>query len=432
MKKQFKTELQQLQERHNFNIWDSLDDEKFNIIEAKAGTGKTTEVLKWVFESKSNIFGEEHNQFIYVSDTTNLKEQTHNEYVTELAEEKRIEIENLYINGEYGKFIPNSMKCMTYFGFFYWLEQNQDNIIKFDNKVIIFDECHNLTKYYNDFYAQYEFVERGLELIYDSFSTVICLSATPNKFINMIEDFGFEWNDVLGELKHELVGYTAKNTFKFNDDLVDFISSITFNKAYVYFAGNVEMMKFYAKELTKKGINTQYVCRRDKCELDTKEFINKLVATHEVPMDYDVILFNDAMGTGINIIDKEQMFDTFITYATKHEYLDNDNIYQARNRVRHDIEVEYRYTKAHNIKKADKDAIRTYEQNMERITIIESVLNEKLTTAEFKELAKELNFRNSKNGRLIANPKKELEELGYILTKKRIGKEKITVFIINK
>ena len=54
-----------------------------------------------------------------------------------------------------------------------------------------------------------------------------------------------------------------------------------------------------------------------------------------------------------------------------------------------------------------------------RIKLLESVIDKRLTTAEFKELAQELNFTNPKNGRLIANPKDEITELGYKVNDKK-------------
>lgn len=54
-----------------------------------------------------------------------------------------------------------------------------------------------------------------------------------------------------------------------------------------------------------------------------------------------------------------------------------------------------------------------------RIELLESVIGKRLTTAEFKELTQELNFTNPKNGRLIANPKNEIAELGYKVNDKK-------------
>lgn len=407
-----KTELQLLQERHGFNIWDKLDDSKFNLIEAKAGAGKTTEVLKWVFESEENIYGELHNQFIYVSDTTNLKEQTKDDYVKRLSKTKDIPIENLYIKGRYNDYIPKSMKCMTYQGFIYWLERNQDNPLIFDNKVFILDECHNFAKYVEDFPEQYEFIGEGLQLLKDSFSTVICLSATPNKFIDLMFDYEIEYYDVLGDYKHELIGYKSNHIFKYNDDLVSFMQDISFSKALIYFAGSVDSMKAYAEALTKRNINTQYICADKKASLDSRETKKIIRTTHEIPTHYDVIMFNDSMGTGINILDQNHDIDTFITFATKYEYLDVDDEYQARMRIRHDIEVEYHFTKKRDIKKADKDIIRQYEETNRRIDLIEDVLDQELTTEKFSDLAIQLDFRTNKS-KVIMKPWDEIEALRY-------------------
>ena len=130
------------------------------------------------------------------------------------------------------------------------------------------------------------------------------------------------------------------------------------------------------------------------------------------------------MGTGVNILDKEHEFDTFITYSTNHEFLNDDDIYQARMRIRHNIECEYRYTKAHDIKKADKDNMKQVELDNRRIELIESVIDKRLTTAEFKALCDELAFRNVKREIMGAtSAKKEIEKMGYKVS--TVNKQKV-------
>ena len=130
-----------------------------------------------------------------------------------------------------------------------------------------------------------------------------------------------------------------------------------------------------------------------------------------------VIIFNKTMGTGVNILDKEHEFDTFITYSTKHEFLNDDDIYQARMRIRHDIEREYRYTKAHDIKKADKD-------NMKQVEVIEQYLDRDLSTSDMKQIISDCKWSNGKNPLSVNKAIAKLESLGYTVDIEVIRKVK--------
>ena len=96
-------------------------------------------------------------------------------------------------------------------------------------------------------------------------------------------------------------------------------------------------------------------------------------------------------------------------------------------RIRHDIEVEYHFTKAHDIRKADKDALRQHEEHINRIDLIEDVLDQKLTTAKFKELAEQLDFRNAKSMQ-IKKPWDEIEALGYKVQRPSNSKRYTLIF----
>ena len=70
------------------------------------------------------------------------------------------------------------------------------------------------------------------------------------------------------------------------------------------------------------------------------------------------------------------------------------------------------------------------ELNQQRKELLDRHLDMKLSSKEFKALAEKLNFK--RDGHIVKNPIDEIQELGYEVNKKRVGKAKKTVFIINK
>ena len=411
----------------NYHIEDSVEEGGINLIHAYAGSGKTSYVLDMISKSEENLFGENDNRFFYICDTKLLKQQFKGEYEVKKANIDGVEVEQLYKVGKHGEYIPMSCHIMTYYGWLYFMKVNKNIESRYSFKTFIFDECHVLAQNivnYSD-YDEEEVIEY-IDLILGSYSTIIAMSATPSKFNGLMIDNGFTVNDLLHGYKDELRQYTSNKVIKYNEKPSQLLTHIPFKKCAIYWCGSIKELKKEVENIRELGLNVNYIVADDNCEQEQLALKEYIVKNNNVPTEYDVIIFNKSMGTGVNILDKNNEFDTFITYATKHEYLDYDDSYQARMRIRHDIEVEYQLTKAHDVKKADKDDMKNHKQDVKRIDLLESVLNKKLTSTEFKELAQKLNFRNKKR-ELVKNPKKEIEELGYMITNKRTKTERYIV-----
>ena len=399
----------------NYHIEDSVEEGGINLIHAYAGSGKTSYVLDMISKSEENLFGENDNQFFYICDTKLLKQQFKGEYEVKKANIDGVEVEQLYKVGKHGEYIPMSCHIMTYYGWLYFMKVNKNIESRYSFKTFIFDECHVLAQNivnYSD-YDEEEVIEY-IDLILSSQSTIIAMSATPSKFNGLMIDNGFTVNDLLQGYKDELRQYASNKVIKYNEKPSQLLTHIPFKKCAIYWCGSIKELKKEVENIRELGLNVNYIVADDNCEQEQLALKEYIVKNNNVPTEYDVIIFNKSMGTGVNILDKNNEFDTFITYATKHEYLDYDDIYQARMRIRHDIEVEYQFTKAHDIKREDKKDMKLQHDTEKRMALIKSVLGQKLSTKEFKALATELNFK-TQTRKTNMKPYDEIRTLGYIV-----------------
>ena len=399
----------------NYHIEDSVEEGGINLIHAYAGSGKTSYVLDMISKSEENLFGENDNRFFYICDTKLLKQQFKGEYEVKKANIDGVEVEQLYKVGKHGEYIPMSCHIMTYYGWLYFMKVNKNIESKYSFKTFIFDECHVLAQNivnYSD-YDEEEVIEY-IDLILGSYSTIIAMSATPSKFNGLMIDNGFTVNDLLQGYKDELRQYASNKVIKYNEKPSQLLTHIPFKKCAIYWCGSIKELKKEVENIRELGLNVNYIVADDNCEQEQLALKEYIVKNNNVPTEYDVIIFNKSMGTGVNILDKNNEFDTFITYATKHEYLDYDDIYQARMRIRHDIEVEYQFTKAHDIKREDKKDMKLQHDTEKRMALIKSVLGQKLSTKEFKALATELNFK-TQTRKTNMKPYDEIRTLGYIV-----------------
>lgn len=397
----------------NYHIEDSVEEGGINLIHAYAGSGKTSYVLDMISKSEENLFGENDNRFFYICDTKLLKQQFKGEYEVKKANIDGVEVEQLYKVGKHGEYIPMSCHIMTYYGWLYFMKVNKNIESKYSFKTFIFDECHVLAQNivnYSD-YDEEEVIEY-IDLILGSYSTIIAMSATPSKFNGLMIDNGFTVNDLLQGYKDELRQYASNKVIKYNEKPSQLLTHIPFKKCAIYWCGSIKELKKEVENIRELGLNVNYIVADDNCEQEQLALKEYIVKNNNVPTEYDVIIFNKSMGTGVNILDKNNEFDTFITYATKHEYLDYDDIYQARMRIRHDIEVEYQFTKAHDIKREDKKDMKLQHDTEKRMALIKSVLGQKLSTKEFKALATELNFK-TQTRKTNMKPYDEIRTLGY-------------------
>lgn len=364
-----------------------------NLIDSPPGSGKTKYILDKLVNNDTLA-----TEIFYVTDTIMSREMIKNEY-TEL------------INDEH--YVKDKVHLMTYYSFSKYLSyQNSE----FYFKIIIFDEVHRLNEFKMSFKDEYLRLCESLSIIIDEemSNLVYALSATPSSFTHLCSTYDVPVIDLLADHRHLLTRYTEKHTIKYNSHPVDLIKSLHFNKALIYFAGHNTAMKQLANELNDAGFKTEYLhSERRGFTTDQSQLRNHLLETGLYPDDLDILIINSAYETSWNIFDER--VQTYISYATCHSYLKESSIIQSRARIRHDIDVAYLYSRKKELRKQDKDELKSKISLDERIILLDQNLHKYLTTTEFKELCVGLDFRNPKNNRLLTgkNAIIEIEKLGY-------------------
>lgn len=398
-----------------YNLDDRFEYDTVNLLYSSCGSGKTHFVLNHIFKSDSTqaLHGG-HTGHVYVTDTDILKESVNNDYLITLAKDSNCTVDELFIDGKYGKYIPNKLYVMTYFGFAHWIKKRE---MAFRN--IYFDEVQNLINFADAFGNEYDNILDTLpELIKTVGLTLFAMSATPDSFIEFLNDCKIPYIDIVGEHKSELRCYGEKRVINYNSSLVDLIKSIKHNKILIYWVGSNESLSIERDNLADAGYNVEYlVSRQNKLSNKQNEVRDYIIKNHAFPDDIDILLINSAYQTGWNLHDTN--VDTFIfTTTNQYKLMKDEYRIQSRNRIRHDIDQMFIKIPSHDIKKCDKDDFKNHNIENCRIELLESVLNEKLTAKEFKTLCSELNFRNDKHELMKSTSAiKEIEKMGYVLHK---------------
>lgn len=458
------------------NYKEMLDDKNLLIV-SPCGSGKTY----WIF---NYLFTDSTKKYLYLCDTSNLKRMvmknpnvwdSNNKILNDKGE-------IISIRGFGRENYARNIIAMTYSEFdkrLKWLgtdesyqttEEQLSFIQEYD--IIICDEAHNLinfSKFTKD--VMYYYAIDKLKNKYDK-TKIIWLTATPqsiyryqeelekryikyvqhwntlcqegvyNNFINpfpkkstpILQNFKIiEFTPEKDNIKHYLnkrLDYIRdykdipnelrkyKEYFKYsNGKVLIYVSEIEYMKITKDLLNEIDFLKPIAiwsvnnhtKTMTQEQLNV----------------IKYIIDTEHFPNEYNCVIINDAMLTGINIEDKDVKIMVVVSS-------DDSTIIQSRGRVRQDLDLLV--VRACNSIELSKIKL------LEGIDIDEALAeytSKEATKEELEQLILKYNLRDKNNTRrqLSVNKfLKELELLGYIVESKRIKIEdrKRTVYIIKK
>ena len=353
-----------------------------NLINAHAGAGKSYFVFNSLIDNTYKFVEElEHgdnwsnqlNRILYVCDTSMLQDST-------LAENKKaIKLKNgsLIEARDKGGNIKGEIKVLTYSKLGALLKsQSCNNIILNNFKCIIFDEIQNLFTYcnkYNVYRVTNTYTDGTYTTVLDNLKdiskNVLCigLSATPGviqRFREINADFDFGCIRTIFN-KQELATIRSSN-FKpiYTNCIMNQVKTLNYSKLNgrkIYINTNtIKKSKEYKKYFESVGLKAEWLCSINNGEVvknidengnEIEEFIPTMTkyqlslrdrllngideqgtSKGTLPDDLDVIIVNSGYETGWNLKDDKVQI-CFI------DNINEDYQVQARNRIRHDIDI---------------------------------------------------------------------------------------------
>ena len=385
-----------------------LSQDKNNLILAPIGSGKTHYALEVLMSDKTK-------KYLYLCDNSNLKNQMLNEKTTYST--KR--------DSDFYKFAPNVL-VMTYkeFGYKILYDIHEEYIKQFD--LIIADEIHSCVEYSE--FNQDRNLSKSLEFLMIKHDTPIILMTATSYYL-----------DQLVKVYPSLCNYNIINLLN-NEEIKRYIDKV---KLYI---NNISQIKFYLQQSMdgfkfggmKAGIYTKQI--KDMITIETmcrdlglkpiciwsehneigwndeqEDFMKYLFDTGKFKDPYNILIFNKAMETGINI--KDDDVDLCIVNS-----INLTEQIQARGRFRKDINLV---------------VVKTKELALPEmvITLDEKYLNRWMSKEEFEILINSLNIKNAKRQsigqrafvKILKNSKYQLKT-----KRKRIKDSKITFYYITK
>lgn len=387
-----------------------------NLIEAPAGSGKTTFALERLYQLASN-----KSKVLYLIDSVAGGEQiarhsNASPYTKEWREGLSDGLEDL----EDGK-----INVMTYAKFGILLKFFPDFVDSIE--LIICDELQNIfwpiaadrariTKQFpmmskqemNDLLSKTSYSYIALDklqwLCWEDSCYVVALTATPRK---VYDNFSAEINDVTFDC--ELVAYDTLQRIHYRN-LQQELSKLEHGKQYIVYVSLIAETKKYLDFVMKRGFsaNAIWSCHNKDHPMteEQKKLRSYIIEEQRLPDDLEVLFINKSCETSINIFGN---INAMYIHCG-----DEDVVAQARGRFRGNLERLY-----------------VYKQDIETVEIPDEFLNVPLFAQDKERLSHTLNIIN-KGGRLYKwnTIKSMLANSGYKLKETR--KEGRRVCVITK
>jgi len=386
-----------------------------NLVNAPAGSGKTTFALEKLYQLASN-----KSKVLYLIDSVAGGEQIARHRNAALyTKEWREGLSDGLEDFEDGK-----INVMTYAKFGALLKFYPDFINAIE--LVICDELHNIfwpisadwakiTKQFpmmtkremNDLLSKTSYTHIALDklqwLCWEDACYVVALTATPRR---VYDNFMAEINDVTCDC--ELVAYDTIHLIYYRN-LRQELLKLEHGKQYIVYVALIADTKIYLDSVIKRGFsaNAIWSCHNKDHPMTEEQLMLRsyIINKQMLPDDLEVLFINKSCETSINIFGS-------ITAMYIH-CGDEDVVTQARGRFRGNLECLY-----------------VYKQDIKTVTIADEFLNVPLFTKDKERLSHTLNIL-SKGGRLCKwnTIKTMLPDSGYKLKEMRKEGKRVSIIV---
>lgn len=380
---------------------------KLNIIYSPPGSGKTT-FTETVLKKYAESFSQE---LLYLAPTRALVESVRGRsgrrevFLKDGASIVRWKQDGItaMTYAAFGSCIAREKERGTYCDAEWW----------HDDALICLDELH--VAVHQAYYSKGDNVTKSalLELVErckNESNTLVTLSATPKPGISF---FRF-WNDAsinLIKSTRNLKGYESKETVGYLD-LDNLLAKLNPEQRGIIYASQIKQVKHIVEVLEGRGIQAVGIWSDKNGKHPMNEMQIKaaksVINEEKLPDDAQVLVFNAAYETGLNIKPEKSPLDYVVVHSSN-----EDTIVQARGRYRGDIDILYR--------KEHEDKSEEFVRDIDR-EVIRPLLGMRLGPNDRKKLREKLNFKDGR-GRLIGMEKvaDQIRKNGYSVTKGKSG-----------
>lgn len=371
---------------------------RFNIIDAPCGSGKSTLAINKIARLASVP-----KKVLYLADTKNLREQlAKNEHLTTPYIWYPESIDGHFFGLDDATENEDRIVVTTYAQLGSWQKQYPSFISKFE--IIICDECHSLVSFSNiknknrTNYTKAAFTAILAALHDEDCKTIfVGLTATPQplQYLECYYEVPYDKTNV----RH----YENKNTVCYAS-INQIMENLPAGKGGLFTVHIKDMLRFreMAIQCGRKPICIWSQENQDhEMNTDQRKALDYIIENEALPDEYDLLIFNSATATGINI--RGEDLDFFIAHTQDETYR-----VQSRGRFRTDIDTFFVYDKNNGVFQIPSD-----------------YLDRPLNKAEFDEMLKVINLKTD-NGRPITRKNffERISELGYTYEKKRISNKR--------